>query len=121
MTGSDLIDATICALLIGILLVFAIEIGRLRKQPFLTTIQVWLLAFTGTLLCMTAGFIWFAGSLILGIMNSPKWPFSDEGAPSWVDPVFDQAIPVGVLISLSLLFFLFRFLRHRLPPPVPQN
>lgn len=113
MTGNDLFDATACTLLLAALIAFVFQIKRLRTKPTLTRGQICFLAIAGILLSLIAGFLWFLASLALAIMNTPKWPYSNEGAPAWVDPLGYQAIPVGTLISILCLILLWRFLKRR--------
>ena len=86
-----------------------------RRQSTLSKRAIWGLAIAGTLASILAGLLWFVVSLIIAISNTPHWPNSGQGAPIWVNPLFEQAAPGGIIISLTSFFFLWRFLRRRMP------
>lgn len=116
MTGNDVVDALLCTLVLAALVTFAILIRKAREDISISKSHFWILGISGTILCILAGFLWFVGSVILCIMNTPKWPFSNEGAPAWVDPVAYLSIPGGIFISTLLLVIFWRFLRRKSRP-----
>lgn len=114
-------ELILCLLPLPIIIAFAILYLKARRKRTLPKTELWQLAITGTLLSALVGFLAFLGSLLLGIINTPKWPFSSEGAPAWVDPLTRISPFIGIAIFLSCSLLLWRFLRKKIPHSASPN